>query len=437
MKAVKCAGIFAIFFLLIIVRHAQGAQTPEEARSLLERKHIEYNDASFFKVIKSGNVNAVRIFLNAGMNPNIKDKNSGATPLHWVVLNKNIEIVKELLKNNAEINAKNNDGDTPLLQTVMTGQTDILNILLKNGSDVNAKNNNGDSSLLIASFWGKFDVLKLLLLNGANIYDKDKNGYTAIHLAIYRQFGINKSDENIYKIVSLLLNRGAKINLKSNIGITPLMQAAIDDDYNIAKLLIKKGADINVKTNDRATALDIAIINKNRKIATLLQSKGAKPNITNKKILIPPIPGELTQEKAKEALGCLFPRIFIGGYAFPGVVDSRMNLVGYDYYKINDKEARKVGLIIQSEGGTVKLTDKYKDNITRATKNGVDICLGEMNFQEVRDIKTISRSEKIVKYAVLINRTAIGDALNIPECCFDIESQAIFVLDDGGWILKK
>lgn len=62
------------------------------------------------------NVPMIEYLLSHGADVNIKDKICGNTPLHWG--NQDKKTIKCLLKNNADVNAKNSEGCTPLLSAV-------------------------------------------------------------------------------------------------------------------------------------------------------------------------------------------------------------------------------------------------------------------------------------------------------------------------------
>ena len=64
-----------------------------------------------------------------------------------------------LLKNGADVNAKNKDGDTPLHHAARNSNYNTVEVLLKNGADVNAKNKNGDTPL----HWAEKESMKRLL----------------------------------------------------------------------------------------------------------------------------------------------------------------------------------------------------------------------------------------------------------------------------------
>jgi len=58
--------------------------------------------------------------------------------------------------------------------------------------------------------------------------------------------------------VKLLLDKGADVNKKTDIGETALMTASYGGNVEVVKLLLAKGADINVKNSKGETALMIA-----------------------------------------------------------------------------------------------------------------------------------------------------------------------------------
>ena len=55
------------------------------------------------------------------------------------------------------------------------------------------------------------------------------------------------------KMVKLLLDRGARVDLKNQLGHSILMIACMNGEFNIAKLLLEKGAQIDARSNDGLT----------------------------------------------------------------------------------------------------------------------------------------------------------------------------------------
>lgn len=64
--------------------------------------------------------------------------------------NEHDDIAKMLIKNGANVNAKNSYNDTPLHVAAENGYDDIVNLLIENGANVNAKNNDNMTPLDVA-----------------------------------------------------------------------------------------------------------------------------------------------------------------------------------------------------------------------------------------------------------------------------------------------
>jgi len=91
--------------------------------------------------------------------------------------------------------------------------------------------------------------VKRLLEKGANINAKDNIGWTPLHFAAYH---------GITDIVRLLLEHGADINARDADGLTPLHIAAALGHVDAVRLLLRKGADPGARDNRGRTPLDLA-----------------------------------------------------------------------------------------------------------------------------------------------------------------------------------
>jgi ankyrin repeat protein len=87
-----------------------------------------------------------------------------------------VEKVKKLLKEGADVNAKDRFGFTPLHYTALNGHFEVVKLLIERGADVNAKTNGGWTPLRFAAIYGHFEVVKLLIERGADVNAKDKDG---------------------------------------------------------------------------------------------------------------------------------------------------------------------------------------------------------------------------------------------------------------------
>src|SRR5437016_12543166 len=68
----------------------------------------------------------------------------------------------------ARINTRSNLG-TPLFLAVSEGKLDVVRYLLDQGANANARESSGGTPLAEAAYYGRVEVIKELLLRGANI----------------------------------------------------------------------------------------------------------------------------------------------------------------------------------------------------------------------------------------------------------------------------
>lgn len=81
--------------------------------------------------------------------------------------------IDKLIKNGADVNAKDKDGGTPLmLASLGSLNSDAVKALIKAGANVNAKNNEGFTPLMLAAIYNP-DALKILIKAGADVNAKD------------------------------------------------------------------------------------------------------------------------------------------------------------------------------------------------------------------------------------------------------------------------
>ena len=119
-----------------------------------------------------------------GADVNAKDRDKlNYTPLMYVSFDGSTELIKLLLDNGADVNAKNESGVTPIMIASINGYLDTVELLIDNGADVNAKNESGVTPIMIASNNGCLSTVELLIDNGANLYAKNNTGQTALDIA--------------------------------------------------------------------------------------------------------------------------------------------------------------------------------------------------------------------------------------------------------------
>jgi hypothetical protein len=125
-----------------------------------------------------------RLLSIRNINVNVKDDVSGSTPLHDAAENGHIEIVRLLLQNGAEVNAKSNYGYTPLHCAASHGHIDILHLLVENGADLEAQGNYGERALHWAVLNGNLPFIQELISRyHVDINARVNDGRTALWVA--------------------------------------------------------------------------------------------------------------------------------------------------------------------------------------------------------------------------------------------------------------
>jgi hypothetical protein len=138
-------------------------------------------DDSLMEAARRGRRQTVTQKLAAGANPN--DSRLSTTVLMFAAKDGYADIVRDLLKAGARLDAKDNDGDTALMYAAIDDRVEVVKALLIAGADVNAQNNKGDTPLMAAALRGRTEVVRALLAGGADVGLRNQRGQTAVSLA--------------------------------------------------------------------------------------------------------------------------------------------------------------------------------------------------------------------------------------------------------------
>lgn len=128
----------------------------------------EFKPDALFQAIGDHNVDAVSLFLRAGMSPNVKNEQGRAALNHAVLLCgddavKGSAIVVALVKAKGDVKSKDPDNKTtPLVGSVQSCTIDAVDALIKAGSDLTARSAGGATALQLAEAYGRQDIAALL-----------------------------------------------------------------------------------------------------------------------------------------------------------------------------------------------------------------------------------------------------------------------------------
>ena len=136
------------------------------------------------------------------------------------------------------------------------GHLDQVKSALEQGANPNFKGKGGFTPIVIAARNGYLDIVQYLLDHGAEMDKRDNSRKKSALLA-----AAFKSQN---QVAEYLMTHGADINAQAINGFTPLHDAAWVGDYQLVKMLVEHGARTDIRNNDGQTALQCAEIGRGR-----------------------------------------------------------------------------------------------------------------------------------------------------------------------------
>ncbi len=135
-------------------------------------------------------------------------------------------------------------GRNAVIEALLAAGPPALPVLNMPGAD-------GNAPLGLAAFFGHGSTVRLLLARGADVHAVAQNFMKVqpLHAAV---------GGSCAEAVEALLEHGADVNARQQVGYTPLMGAAAGGREDLADLLLKHGADPSLVSEDGKTAADVA-----------------------------------------------------------------------------------------------------------------------------------------------------------------------------------
>jgi len=256
--------------------------------SLLGTSHAAAPDAA--NAAQNRNIEALRSLLKQRADVNATQPD-GTTALHWAAHWNDVEAVNLLLRAGANANAKNRYGATPISEAVSSGSKELVEALLVAGANPKTlTTDDGETVLMTAARTGNVDAVRILLDRGADVNARESyKGQTALMWA---------AAERHPEVVKLLMSHSAdwkvrsfdretkppRLSAASSIspiprgGFTALLFSAREGDIESAKAMLDAGVDINYGDIDNTGALTVSIMNKQFTFAKFLIDRGADVN---------------------------------------------------------------------------------------------------------------------------------------------------------------
>ena len=194
-----------------------------------------------FAAIRAGDDARAMSLIDGGLDPNCRDTLDN-TLLHQAAEFGRLRVVKRLIDNGALVDEPGFAGHTPLWSALLGGHLDVAQEILDRGAVIGSRSHNGGSILH--------------------------------YVCEYRTDPVQN-----YKLAQWLVERGAGVNEKDNLGDTPLHKSAWKGHLDAARILIAAKADVNALNQNGRTPLDGAVDQRQSEMETLLRQHGAKSGV--------------------------------------------------------------------------------------------------------------------------------------------------------------
>jgi len=256
--------------------------------------HVRASVGGLIEAVRNKDVQSVRALLKQGADVNAP-QGDGATALHWAAHVDDLVIADLLIRAGARPGAANDVAATPLHLACTNRSAPMVERLLAAGANANAKLLNGETVLMTCARAGDAMAVKALLMHGADVNAKESaHDQTAlmwaaaqshpdvVHLLVETGADIRaRSRTYPQTVVGVQTQRAGREELNYTVlrgGSTALLFAARVGDVASARVLLSAGADANDSLPDGTSALVLAAHSGHGDVAAFLLDKRADPN---------------------------------------------------------------------------------------------------------------------------------------------------------------
>lgn len=222
-----------------VTEAAQKGELVTIERYLAEGKNINICEwegwTPLMAAVTFGRTETVRFLLAHGGDARVRLKNGETTLIQAAQSENNVQIIADLIKAGADINAATTKGLTPLMRFAWLGQSSAVKLMLEAGADATRRDKDGWTAFRFGIHGGSPEVVKTLLKHQADVNESDADGNTP--LSWYSPYDTTE-------ILRVLIAAKGNVNARNRMGETPLMNSAKRFFRKEVELLLNSGSDI-------------------------------------------------------------------------------------------------------------------------------------------------------------------------------------------------
>jgi ankyrin repeat protein len=182
-----------------------------------------------------------------------------------------LETIRTLYPDKAEIDDPNEHGKTALMAAAAAGDIALFEELLAAGADPSAENHLGGTVLIYAAGSGNEEIISRLLAEKVDLDSQASNGWSAVMMAAAKDDGA---------LITLLAQAGASPNTPDIYSWTPLMRAVYENNESAADaLLAAPDIDLDLLNRNQQNALHLAVIGGHASMVEALLEHGVEQTV--------------------------------------------------------------------------------------------------------------------------------------------------------------
>uniref|UniRef100_A0AAY5KP19 Ion transport domain-containing protein n=1 Tax=Esox lucius TaxID=8010 RepID=A0AAY5KP19_ESOLU len=224
-------------------------------------EHINFLDKSssspLHLAVRGGNMDVIKFCVDKGAKID-QQQVDRSTALHFACTQGATEAVKLMLSTYSRVDSIINlpDGacQTPLHRSTIFDHTELAEYLIGKGADIDYIDRKGLSPLLLATNCGAWRTVSLLLSKGANMNIKDKSGRNFLHMTILQPKGLRNLPEDVLQLSSVK----QLLSSEDSEGCTPLHYACRLGIHESVRNILGLHVSLEVKAKDKKSGLHFA-----------------------------------------------------------------------------------------------------------------------------------------------------------------------------------